>query len=88
MTGICGIICALCPPNRENLGANKQPPSQGRGDCVNYIYFEHHFHNMLNKDYTFTQVHNFLTNNGFKKVFKTKMFYRKTFEYIYKNTKI
>ena len=29
-----------------------------------------------------------LTNNGFKKVFKTKMFYRKTFEYIYKNTKI
>ena len=57
-------------------------------NCVNYIYFEHHFHNMLNKDYTFTQVHNFLTNNGFKKVFKTKMFYRKTFEYIYKNTKI
>ena len=56
--------------------------------CINYIYFEHHFHNMLNKDYTFTQVHNFLVNKGFKKVFKTKMFYRKTFEYIYKNTKI
>ena len=54
---------------------------------INYIYFEHHFHNMLIKDYTFTQVHNFLINNGFKKVFKTKMFYRKTFEYIYKNTK-
>ena len=55
---------------------------------INYIYFEHHFHNMLRKDYTFTQVHNFLINNGFAKVFKTKMFYRKTFEYIYKNTKI
>ena len=55
---------------------------------IEYIYFEHHFHNMLSKDYTFTQVHNFLVNNKFKKVFKTKMFYRKTFEYIYKNTKI
>ena len=55
---------------------------------VNYIYFEHHFHNMLNKNYTFKQVHNFLMENGFKKGFKTKMFYRKTFEYIYKNTKI
>ena len=54
---------------------------------IEYIYFEHHFHNMLSKDYTFTQVHNFLVNNKFKKVFKTKMFYRKTFEYIYKNTK-
>ena len=56
-------------------------------DLIKYIYFEHHFHNMLSKDYTFTQVHNFLVNNKFKKVFKTKMFYRKTFEYIYKNTK-
>ena len=54
---------------------------------IKYIYFEHHFHNMLSKDYTFTQVHKFLVNNQFKKVFKTKMFYRKTFEYIYKNTK-
>ena len=63
--------------------------SLGANICsINYIYFEHHFHNMLNKDYTFTQVNNFLVNNGFKKVFKTKMFYRKTFEYIYKNTKI
>ena len=57
-------------------------------NCINYIYFEHHFHDMLNKDYTFMKVHNFLVNNGFKKIFKSKMFYRKTFEYIYKNTKI
>jgi FkbM family methyltransferase len=55
---------------------------------IKYIYFEHHFHNMLCKDYTFNEVHNYLINNNFKKVFKTKMFYRKTFEYIYKNTKI
>ena len=57
-------------------------------NCINYIYFEHHFHDMLNKDYTFIKAHNFLVNNGFKKAFKSKMFYRKTFEYIYKNTKI
>ena len=57
-------------------------------NCINYIYFEHHFHDMLNKDYTYMKVHNFLVNNGFKKTFKSKMFYRKTFEYIYKNTKI
>ena len=32
--------------------------SLGRNiSCVNYIYFEHHFHNMLNKNYTFKQVH-------------------------------
>ena len=55
---------------------------------IKYIYFEHHFHNMLSKDYTFNEVHNYLINNNFKKVFKTKMFYRKTFEYIYKNTQI
>ena len=55
---------------------------------IKYIYFEHHFHNMLCKDYTFNEVHNYLINNNFKKVFKTKMFYRKTFEYIYKNTQI
>ena len=55
---------------------------------IKYIYFEHHFHNMLRKDYTFTQIHNFLIINGFKKAFKTKMFYRKTFEYIYKNSNI
>ena len=52
---------------------------------VKYIYFEHHFHDMLKKDYKFTDVDNFLKNNNFKKEFKTKMFFRKTFEYIYTN---
>ena len=55
---------------------------------IKYIYFEHHFHDMLNKDYNLTQLHTFLIKNGFRKVFKMKMFYRKTFEYIYKNIKI
>ena len=32
---------------------------------------------MLNKDYTFMQVHNFLVNNGFKKHLKLKCFIEK-----------
>ncbi len=50
---------------------------------VNIIYFEHHFHNMLKKNYTLSDVHSFLIKNNFKKAFKNKMFFRKTFEYIY-----
>ena len=52
---------------------------------VRFIYFEHHFHDMLLKDYKFNDVDTFLKSKNFKKVFKTKMFFRKTFEYIYKN---
>ena len=52
---------------------------------VKYIYFEHHFHNMLKKDYTFLQVDKHLKNKNFTKVLKSKMFFRKTLEYIYKN---
>ncbi len=52
---------------------------------VRFIYFEHHFHDMLLKEYKFNDVDNFLKSKNFKKVLKTKMFFRKTFEYIYKN---
>ena len=52
---------------------------------VNIIYFEHHFHNMLKKNYTLSDVHSFLIENNFKKAYKNKMFFRKTFEYIYIN---
>ena len=52
---------------------------------VKYIYFEHHFHNMLIKNYTLSNIHNYLEKNNFKKVFKIKMYFRKTFEYIYFN---
>ena len=55
---------------------------------VRFIYFEHHFHDMLLKDYKFKDVDNFLKSKNFKKVFKTKMFFRKTFEYIYKNNSL
>ena len=53
---------------------------------VEYIYFEHHFHNMLDKGYNLCDIHNYLIKNNFKKVFKIKMFFRKTFEYIYYNS--
>ena len=52
---------------------------------IDYIYFEHHFDDMLKKDYTLSDVHNYLIKNGFEKKIKIKMFFRKSFEYIYKN---
>ena len=55
---------------------------------INLIYFEHHYDDMLDKGYTFSQIHNFLGENGFKKIYKSKMFFRKTFEYIYQNIKL
>jgi len=64
---------------------------EGLGEFINkvkYIYFEHHFHNMLVKKYTLSDIHNFLKKKNFKKVFKIKMFARKTFEYIYCNNSL
>ena len=52
---------------------------------VRYIYFEHHFHDMLIKGYNLTDIHNYLIKHNFKKVLKFKMKFRKTFEYIYCN---
>ncbi len=52
---------------------------------VKYIYFEHHFDDMLMKDYTLSDIHNYLVDRGFEKKFKLKMFFRKSFEYIYYN---
>ena len=54
-------------------------------ESVKILYFEHHFHNMLIKNYTLTDVHQYLVKNNFKKVLKNKMSFRKTFEYIYIN---
>ena len=53
---------------------------------IRFIYFEHHYDNMLNKGYTFSEINNFLVSNNFRKVFKSKMYFRKTFEYIYENS--
>tara|TARA_Y100001970_G_C14201649_1_gene841461 strand:+ start:1530 stop:2246 length:717 start_codon:yes stop_codon:yes gene_type:complete len=52
---------------------------------INFIYFEHHYDDMLDKGYTFSDINNFLKNNGFKKIYKSKMRFRKTFEYVYQN---
>ena len=45
--------------------------------------FEHHYDNMIKKDYTFRDINKLLIKNNFKKIYKLKMPFRKTFEYIY-----
>jgi FkbM family methyltransferase len=63
----------------------------GLGEEINkvkFIYFEHHFHDMFIKKYKFREINQFLVNNNFKKIYKIKMSFRKTFEYIYYNRSI
>ena len=43
---------------------------------------------MIKKNYTYSDINQTLTNFGFKKIYKSKMIFRKSFEYIYKNTAI
>jgi len=50
---------------------------------VDMIMFEHHYDNMIIKNYTFRDVNNLLIMNSFFQIYKTKMPFRKTFEYIY-----
>jgi FkbM family methyltransferase len=50
---------------------------------VKVIMFEHHYDNMIKKNYTFTNINNLLVKNNFKKIYKSRMPFRKTFEYIY-----
>jgi FkbM family methyltransferase len=50
---------------------------------VKFIYFEHHYDNMIIKNYKFSEIHDFLINNGFFRVFKIKMPLRKSFDYVY-----
>ena len=52
---------------------------------IKFIYFEHHYDLMLKKNYKFQDINEFLVEKGFKKSFKIKMKFRKTFEYIYEN---
>ena len=56
--------------------------------CIEIIMFEHHYDNMLKKNYTFSEINSFLEKNNFKMVYKSKMPFRKTFEYIYFNQSI
>lgn len=52
---------------------------------VKIILFEHHYDLMIKKNYTFSDINNFLNKNGFLQKGKFKMPFRKTFEYIYIN---
>ena len=52
---------------------------------TNYILFEHHYDDMIIKNYSFSDMHHFLKENNFKQLYKSKMPFRKTFEYIYVN---
>ena len=51
---------------------------------VKFILFEHHYDNMIIKNYSFGDIHDLLKRNQFKQVYKYKMPFRKTFEYLYK----
>lgn len=55
---------------------------------IKYIIFEHHYDNMIKKNYKFHELHSYLIKNNFIKVFKIKMPLRKTFEYVYANNNI
>ena len=55
---------------------------------IKLIYFEHHFDDMIKKNYKFNDINQLLIKFGFKKIYKSKMYFRKSFEYIYENTTI
>jgi FkbM family methyltransferase len=54
---------------------------------VSLIYFEHHYDDMIKKNYKFNDIHELLKFKGFKMISKSKMFFRKSFEYVYENQK-
>ena len=54
-------------------------------DKVRMILLEHHYDNMIDKGYKFADINSLLIENNFIKVFKWKMPFRKTFEYLYQN---
>jgi len=51
---------------------------------IKFIYFEHHYDRMIEKNYKFSDIHDLLTEKGFNKSFKIRMPFRKSFDYIYK----
>ena len=55
---------------------------------VKIIFFEHHYDDMIKKNYTFSNINDFLKKNNFIQIFKSKMPFRKTLEYIYINKHI
>ena len=47
---------------------------------IKFIYFEHHYDLMIDKGYNFSDINNLLIAHNFKKIFKIKMKFRKSFE--------
>ena len=52
---------------------------------IKLILFEHHYDDMIIKDYNFTDINRLLKQNNFIRIHKAKMPFRKTFEYVYIN---
>ena len=52
---------------------------------IKLIYFEHHYDDMIIKNYKFRDINELLQKYGFKKIIKNKMLFRKSFEYLYEN---
>ena len=52
---------------------------------ISIVLFEHHYNDMIIKNYKFSDIHNLLLTNQFTQLYKSKMPFRKTFEYIYLN---
>ena len=52
---------------------------------IKVIFFEHHYDQMIIKDYTFSDIHRYLISKKFDPYSKFKMPFRKSFEYIYIN---
>ena len=52
---------------------------------IKLIYFEHHYDDMILKNYKFGDIHKLLHDKGFLMIKKSKMLFRKSFEYVYEN---
>ena len=55
---------------------------------VQLIMFEHHYDDMIKKSYKYHDIKKLLVINNFVQIYKSKMPFRKTFEYIFLNQKI
>ena len=55
---------------------------------IKLVYFEHHYDDMIIKNYKFSDIHKLLKSYGFVRIMKSKMLFRKSFEYIYENKHI
>ena len=55
---------------------------------VNIIMLEHHYDNMISKSYKYSDISDFMKSINFKLIYKSKMPFRKTFEYIYINNNL